>query len=585
MKNLFTISFLFLAALFCLYPWQELVIAGGLGFIRNNVSWVILIVLALLFSWRALSQKHLSQAHYSIPKFWLVGLLGWGIACVPFLLTGNQFVENSFWLPFGLFLAWLFLLSVLNNQSFLEHKKLLLFFIVAVCSIQVLIALWQLFHSYMMEATGGISEHKLPKVKGTFNQRNLYASFVASALACAFYLFPTNKPLKLYKKSIQISQQNRLLLAFILLASFTLILTDSRVGIYAFIACYLLLAVSKLKLWREQLLKPTVIVIVAVIASQLVTNLIYNNKTKDFSRTAGRQVIYHTSIEAIKDKPILGHGLGSFETTYLEKLSDLAEKRDIEHNELMGRPQNLSHPHNEFLYWGIQGGLVSVLGLLIMVVSVLSLFRHTSIKRALGYFALLFPISFHLMVELPFYISMVHLIVFGLLVAFVISSIGAFNSYKISIKRSRVIKSVNSLIAGVLIFALLINIYSLSKAFKFERALNPELSDLDSVILTLGWNDTYQSLRLRYEANRAAKLNLLEPQVEYLNWLEKQIKITPRLNYYFNLYAVNRYLGNESKAKFYYDEVKRLFVGVKEAENWLEANRISLINGGLDVRP
>lgn len=552
----------------CLYPWQELATAGGLGFIRNNFGWVTLVALTLLFSLRPLSQNY-----YPIPKFWLVGLLGCTIACLPFLFANHQFIENSLWLPFGLLLSWLFLLTGLNNQLFVEHKKSLLFLIIALCSIQVLIALWQLFHSYMMEATGGITEHKLPKVTGTFNQRNLYASFVTTALACAFYVFPIKSTLKVGNKLISVAKQNGGLLAFILLATFTLMLTDSRVGIYAFIVCLALLFIAHRRSWNDKLLKPTAVIVVAIIMSQLVINLIYDNKTKDFSKTASRQVIYLTSNEAIKDKPVLGHGLGSFEKAYLEKLSQLIKDEKFEYEELQGRPENLSHPHNELFYWGIQGGLVSILGLLIVAFSVLSLFRHTSFNNVISYMALLFPISFHLMVELPFYISTIHLIVYVLLIAFVIASIGQYKNYEFKVKRAGAIKVVSGLIASALIISLLVNVYSLSKAVKFEKALNPNLSDLDKVVLRLGWGDSYQSIRLRHQANRAAKLGLLEPQVEYLRWLEQQIEITPRLNYYFNLYAVNNYLGNKVQADHYYKEIQRLFVGAREAENWLEANK------------
>ncbi len=568
MINKTTLLLTAITIIFCIYPWQELATAGGLGFIRNNVGWVIFIALILFFSWPVLGRKR-----YSLPQFWLVGLVGCFIACIPFAFNTFQFVPNSLWLPLGLLIAWVFLLTLLNSPSFLKNKNVLLLLIIIIGSLQVLTAFWQLFHSYMMEATGDIIEHQLPEVKGTFNQRNLYASFIATGLICALCIFPIKKELVIDNKLLDPAKQNSFLSFFIFAASFTLFLTDSRVGIYSFIAGLTLLFISYRSLWKEKLVKPTALIIIGVILSQIVINVIYDNKTKDFSETGNRELIYFTSLEAIKDKPVLGHGLGSFEKVYLEKLGELISKEKIRHEEVEGRQQNITHPHNELLYWGVQGGLVSILGLLLTVLSVLSLFRHNNLTKSLAYIALLLPISLHLMVELPFYISILHLMVYVLLVAYVIASLGGSKSHHFSIKHVVIPKVVSGLLACALMAALLVNSYSLSKAVKFEKALNPDLRDLDKVILTLGWEDTYQSLKLRHEANMAVKLGMLEPLIEYLQWLEQQIEISPRLNYYFNLYAVNRYLGNSVKAQFYYNEIKRLFVGVREAENWLEMHK------------
>lgn len=551
----------------CLYPWQELGTPGGLGFIRNNIGWIVIIAASFLLSLDLFTQKH-----YSIPQFWIVGLLGCLIACLPLLIGSRQFIENSLWLPLGLVLSWLFLLCVINNRLFIKHKKILLFWVIIICSFQVVIAILQLFHGLMMETTSGVIAYKIPWINGTFNQRNVYASFVVTGLVSALYIFPVKRSYKIGKTTFSAIQQNHLLLVFLFLGGFTVILTESRAGIYSLMGCLLLFVVGCRQSFREKLLKPTGVLIIAVILSQITINTIYDSKTKEFSRTTNRQVIYYTSIEAIKDAPVFGHGLGSFEKVYLEKLSVLASVDKLKPAYLEGRSENLSHPHNELLYWGVQGGLVSILGLLIIVFSVLSLFRHTDLNKALTYIALLFPISFHLMVELPFYISTVHLIVFVLLIAYVVTSIGNFKTYNISMMHNSIFGGITGIIAGVLVVALSLNTYSLFKGVKFERALNPNLADLDKVVLTLGWDDTYQSLRLRHEANRAARQGVIEPQVEYLKWLEQQIEISPRMNYYFNLYVVNKHLGHSSKAQFYYHEIKRLFSGISEAEAWIKAH-------------
>jgi O-antigen polymerase len=118
----------------------------------------------------------------------------------------------------------------------------------------------------------------------------------------------------------------------------------------------------------------------------------------------GRQTLYSTAVELIKHKPLLGYGIGSFPRVY----ADQTVKISAIHPDTNKSGRTISHPHNEVLLWMIEGGLLSVSGLVVAFVGLCIALYRSGFSRGGAYAALLFPISFHTQVELPFYGSSAH---------------------------------------------------------------------------------------------------------------------------------------------------------------------------------
>ena len=72
-----------------------------------------------------------------------------------------------------------------------------------------------------------------------------------------------------------------------------------------------------------------------------------------YSSTGTRIEFYRVSLELVKDRPLVGHGTGSFARAYAEKTSgqDALQTRN---------------PHSEYLHWMVQLGLVGLAGLLFL---------------------------------------------------------------------------------------------------------------------------------------------------------------------------------------------------------------------------
>jgi O-antigen ligase len=69
------------------------------------------------------------------------------------------------------------------------------------------------------------------------------------------------------------------------------------------------------------------------------------------SSTGQRMEFYRVSLEIAKDRPLLGHGTGSFTSAYAEKMK--------------GQQAMLTrNPHNEYLHWLVQLGVVGLAALL-----------------------------------------------------------------------------------------------------------------------------------------------------------------------------------------------------------------------------
>ena len=122
---------------------------------------------------------------------------------------------------------------------------------------------------------------------------------------------------------------------------------------------------------------------------------------------------------------------------------------------------------------------------------------------------------------------------------------------------------------GVTLF---LNSYSIYQANKFEKALNRTEGQLQKVVVTVGWADAYQSLLLKHRANIAVKKGEKEAVVELLDWLETQNQITPRLQYFFNIYYSYQILGNHEKAAEIKSQIEYYYKGVQTAEDWLYSN-------------
>ena len=112
---------------------------------------------------------------------------------------------------------------------------------------------------------------------------------------------------------------------------------------------------------------------------------------------------------------------------------------------------------------------------------------------------------------------------------------------------------------------LLLNIYSLKQAINYQEWSSRTEEQLSQSVIQLGWNDFYEALLYKHRGNNGAKTGDLDKVHEYKNWLKNQIEITPRLEYYLNLYRSYILLGDTDEAVTVKLDMQKKFAGVKQA--------------------
>ncbi|MBN0986186.1 PglL family O-oligosaccharyltransferase [Amphritea pacifica] len=240
-----------------------------------------------------------------------------------------------------------------------------------------------------------------------FQQINIHASFQATVLMAGLFLL--SRPLALKPRPILIL----VLLASIFLSCFIVAFSGSRTGLLSAIAGGVILLFCN---WRSFLQrKPLVIAAAIAIAAALFMGQqgIHNSTAKlgDLARTNNEGVansgsnsrinIYKIAYEVFKQQPLSGHGIGSFQKVWLDQKVDYLQRFP----DANLPPDRLSHPHNELMFWLVEGGLIAVAGILISVITVIYAAFSCGWRRGLSYIAMLIPIGLHTQVELPFYIS------------------------------------------------------------------------------------------------------------------------------------------------------------------------------------
>ncbi|OMH38720.1 PglL family O-oligosaccharyltransferase [Motiliproteus sp. MSK22-1] len=409
----FNIAFITLfSLLFLLAPSYYQPNQGGEGLFLpfNNVVWIVVSFILGLALLKVLHTGHLYVPSMTYVMFFFLGtttILG----MVNSVATPVPWLFRSLALWGGVF----FFIAMAQFKLNRRWQDNLLYIIMISAAIQSIYGLIQVLitdpaPSWLPMSPG------FPR--GIFQQTNLNASFSATGLIIALYLITSAS----YGNRKLIIQALPLAAAALCIA--TLVSAGSRVGLTgAAIGITLLIVTRFHKVWRSK--NAITLFIIFTAASAILTTQLdthtggletgvkkFSSAIKDSSH---RSAIYESSWELIKEKPLLGYGIGQFQKVWHEKKIEYIKN----HPEAPVMPHRLSHPHNELLYWAVEGGAIAVLGILLMMLSVFWYCSRLGIQEGGKHLALLIPIGIHTQVELPFYISQLHWITFITILAMI----------------------------------------------------------------------------------------------------------------------------------------------------------------------
>ena len=282
----------------------------------------------------------------------------------------------------GLIGVWLLLL---NSTTCYRMRRGWLLILVLSALLQFCFGLFQL--SDIQHLIGG-------RPYGSFQQVNVLASFLATGVVCALWLFLTSR---------QRRHTLRTAVALFLLPAM-LVLLQSRAGELGAMSGSLVLLLVAARQRRPVgyallllMVGAGAGVLTLYLGPQLFPGYIPALVQKEGS-TLQRWYMLKLTWQLIMGHPFIGNGYGSFEALF----GQLAQQMPPG----MGSA-TIEYPHNEFLYTWMEGGLVAVAGVALMIAGILRRLWSRGGSRWYG-LAVLLPLALHINLEYPFYQSATH---------------------------------------------------------------------------------------------------------------------------------------------------------------------------------
>jgi O-antigen polymerase len=247
------------------------------------------------------------------------------------------------------------------------------------------------------------------------------------------------------------------------------------------------------------------------------------------------------SFQLFSESPLTGKGYGSFEKEYL-----LSYAQRVKMGELPSMSNHYTHPHNDTLFWAVEGGIVPLIAILLLVIGFLSLFKGIKITQALAMLALVVPISLHTQTEYPLYHSSLHWLVLIVLVFYIDSQTKAEKSQ--IFKPNFALRIFALLIPFFTTLFMITNLYTISKITQFERSREPDINLLMDIVNPLVFQDRFDFHLSYYRLAIAVQTGNEQEIKEVIRWTEATLEKTPKSFFYTILYLAYKENNQPEKA-------------------------------------
>ncbi|MBA5762091.1 O-antigen ligase C-terminal domain-containing protein [Vibrio sp. 404] len=456
----------------------------------------------------------------------------------------------------GLWMGFLLLVVLQQFRFSNRQKQRLLWFIVIAVAIQAIFGWFQ----YLLLEPGNFFGYNTDSNRpyGIFQQPNVMASFLATGLAISGYLL-SRQPIKYQRKLSDVS----LLYVMPLLTIPLIIVLASRTGwLGAAIAVALVLPYLYRFATHKRIAGWSLSVLVGVMLGLVLPLLSASSNSSNVdlieqkvNLESPRSYLYPQALDMFIEKPFTGYGYGSFEPDYIIYT---ARQHQLNPSYHVGLPA-LDHPHNELLFWGIEGGLLPVLGIILAALFVLLRMYQAKKGTRLAMFGLFVPIVLHSQLEYPFYHSFVHWITFIILLYWVDQRSNACRVASFS-RVSQVAVRVMSLVLPIIIsLYMLSSLHTNYVLTQFERSSPKAPEILEKVTNPIVWKDRYDWDVYSTYLNIGLITQNPDYIKPYIEWSLAIIKDKPRPAFYNNLIMAYLGLGDTLKAEQIRSEAKFLF--------------------------
>lgn len=538
---LFSLSILFFV---CAHFFQPNPGGSGLHLAFNAASWIPASIAIAIALFHVAKQGLVKYSTLTLVLLFAVTLLS-----LPLLYhdASPQLAIGKF---LGLWGGLLFFIALQQFPFSNKQKQWLLWCIIGSVLIETLFGYIQ----YLFLDAGNSFGYNViaNRPYGIFQQPNVMASFLATGLAIASY-FLARQPIKYRENIVALT----LLYATIIFTLPLIVILASRTG---WIATIFSLALLTPYMWKyctkKRFFSWALALVIGFSGSFVLFHLSQNDdlsKVSLISQKADlespRRYTFPQALDMFLEKPITGYGYGNFEAEYTLYT---AKQHQISSSYKPGLP-SMDHPHNEVLYWGVEGGIIAILGLMIAAGGVLLKIRKSKTDTQFALLALIAPIFIHSQLEYPFYHSMAHWFTFIILLFWIDQLSCKYKKLRFG-DITKVALRVSSLVLPIVTaFYMLSALHTNWVLTKFEttRPMNPDI--LNQVTNPVVWEDRFNWDVLSAQLTIGIINKKPELITPYITWSKELIKTKPRPAFYQNLIIAYQALGQEQHA----DDIRR----------------------------
>lgn len=531
--------------LFCMHFFMHNPGGAGLYLPFNAWGWVFASLVIGLGLWQVTLRQRLI---FSSLQAWL--WLGGFLLLLPMAYPGFELKDYAIPRLLGLFAGLLFLFCLYQWQLARQARDQLLYLLLGAVAIEALLGLVQY---YLLTPGNWLGyDTRANRPYGIFQQPNVMATFMATGLSLAIWLELRGNA-NVWLRGLRYG--------VILAASVLLVVLQSRVGQLGGLLALILIAPQLHR--QHQLARILGLVSLGVglgLASQYGISGV--KRGLEVYQSGGmRSVYWPYAAKLIAEAPLAGWGYGSFETTFLHHyMADKALNPAMVQIEY-----NLDHPHNEFLYWAVEGGLAPMIGMALMGGALLWRLARVGWVKGGALLALVTPILLHTQTEYPLY----HAIALWWALLLLIHVLDAeveegmqTASWREYVYRPWLLLRFMAISIPVLVVPFMLTaIHTAWVVTKYERGGYKDPTLLLDVVNPMAW-----LTRVEFDVNSVRLMVGLQTDNKaeleaYLDWGQAFVRHTPRANIYANMVIALGALGRQEEAQALRTQALMLYPG------------------------
>jgi O-antigen polymerase len=449
--------------------------------------------------------------------------------CIPLFYPNNALADQSYTRLMGIFTGLLLFISLQQFQFDKKNLEKLLLLIVLAGFIQ---ACYSLTQDYLLPADNIFGyDVGYGRPYGIFQQPNVLASFMATTLILEGYLLQQVKDNKL-----QI-----FLLLTVVLNMWAITIAASRTGYLGLLIAFVLFIPWA---WQSNKRKLGLFILAILcglsLASMKGGDILGKRNIDNMMEGSGRLVHYSNSWDMIKKHPVIGYGYGGFAKNHL---INTAER--VKNNKSKPEHADLTHPHNEILFWAVEGGIIPIIAILLLAVAFIRLLGAFKLTRAMALAALVAPIIVHTQTEYPLYHSALHWLVLLVLIFYIDSQ--SVSSRQKQFRPTFLLRTSALLIPLFTTVFMISNLHTISKITAYERSKEPNIQLLVDIINPFVFEDHFDFYLNNFRLRVAMQMHKPEEIQKIIDSTKKTIESKPKAFFYSILYLA--YLNNQQPEK------------------------------------